>query len=484
MGECDRRTSDDEVIRCFLQSPENDLLDADDQNSCNSAQDCQDRRVREQLSLPSAPLRSAKTPSSPLAETLTSALPGHQQQQRHNGEGHAVVADDTAAASKSRDGSARSSKRDAATEDMASRSLTYLLRPENFHPLPVSNAVRAGLRAPGTKPDQIVPVATATGLPHVNGLLDKGQFRAAAITAALVLVTGTDATDHVSIFALLYARLASLVLLGLSEMAAEESKPLGDIWSSHYSHPTTGLSLLPWELRVLVVRLQALAFGDWRRAIMAYYDLAREARMAIASNSFGPADTSRWRARLRDLGLRVANALVEVGDLTTAAAHLSSMAQANSQSSTSTTAERGPASSSDMALVSHEVLVWLTIGNVSAAAACLDKARASPDQAGQQPRLRPQDQTRAQVLVALIHMANGDFLSAFKLWSGLYDASAARDADAALIGQNRAVCLLYLNCLLEVFHLPCNMRRGFPPALVYELDADIVHSRRESRLRP
>lgn len=75
---------------------------------------------------------------------------------------------------------------------------------------------------------------------------------------------------------------------------------------------------MPWELRVLAVRLNAVGAGDWRRALGAYYELAAEARRGVLKGE----EREVWERRLKELGVRVANALVEIGDWDGALRHL------------------------------------------------------------------------------------------------------------------------------------------------------------------
>ena len=161
------------------------------------------------------------------------------------------------------------------------KDFSYLLRPEIYHPITPLNTPTA-FRNPARQPAPDTPISE---------LLARGHFRAAAISATQVL-TGTgldghhtsppDPTDHATIFSLLYTRLACLTLIDATPLAAQEVKALEDLNSTFYIDETTRLHVVPWELRVLNVRLQAMGFGDPRRAVMSYYDLAREARMHLA----------------------------------------------------------------------------------------------------------------------------------------------------------------------------------------------------------
>jgi hypothetical protein len=220
------------------------------------------------------------------------------------------------------------------------KDFSYLLRPEIYHPLTPLN-----IPPPFRNPPN--PPAPDTPIPD---LLAQGHFRAAAIAATQALTSGTlDPTDHAQIFDLLYTRLACLTLIDATALAAQEVKALGDLHSafyytspvlptpaptppqtdprtpttpSHQPQPTPQQQqqqqhIAPWPLRVLAVRLQALGFGDPRRAVMSYYELAREARAQLgeAKARHDHSASEAWTERLADLGVRVAGALVEMDDL-------------------------------------------------------------------------------------------------------------------------------------------------------------------------
>ncbi|OAA54631.1 Tetratricopeptide-like helical [Cordyceps fumosorosea ARSEF 2679] len=160
------------------------------------------------------------------------------------------------------------------------KDFSFLLRPEIYHPLTPLNVPLAFRSPPRQQPDP---------RDQPEALLARGHFRAAAIAAVQELTgsggsgPGVDARDTRRIFDLLYARLACLTLIDATPLAAQEVKALEDLNSARtYVDDATGEHLVPWALRVLNVRLQALGFGDPRRAVMSYHDLAREARERVA----------------------------------------------------------------------------------------------------------------------------------------------------------------------------------------------------------
>jgi tetratricopeptide (TPR) repeat protein len=204
-------------------------------------------------------------------------------------------------------------------------------------------------------------------------------------------------------------------------LAAQEVKALEDLNDIRkYVDETTGEHLVPWELRVLNVRLQALGFGDARRAVMSYHDLAREARdrIAKAAAQHDNSVTELWKARLSDLGIQVAGALIELEDLTGAAHHLSTLR------------DRG-----DGRMTLSKALLWLHLGDADSARACARQVSAS-------------DENAEKLITALCDMADGEYESALENWKELKETM-----DDEMVGVNTAVCLLYLGRIQEVSSL-------------------------------
>ena len=172
------------------------------------------------------------------------------------------------------------------------------------------------------------------------------------------------------------------------------------------------------------MRLQGIGYGDSRRGILGYYDLARDARAAIVKAA-SKEERAQWKARLEDLGTRVGNALVEMGDFGGAARHLESF--------------RGKGGDAGERLLNGRLaLLHLRLGNVAAA--------------------RRHVQGATAMLDPLLSMAEGRFEDAVDGWKSLGEAS-----DNELVAQNLAVCLLYTGHLDEVlpsspffptFHFP------------------------------
>ncbi|KAH7214119.1 hypothetical protein BKA60DRAFT_597682 [Fusarium oxysporum] len=276
------------------------------------------------------------------------------------------------------------------------KDFSFLLRPEIYHPLTPLN-VPVAFRNPQKQPNPEAPI---------EELLASGHFRAAAI-AAVQELTGSGAsgginpTDSKRIFELLYTRLACLTLIDATPLAAQEVKALEDLNDIR---------------RVLNVRLQSLGFGDYRRAVMSYHDLAREARDRISKAAAQHDNSARelWKARLYDLGIQVAGALIELEDLTGAAHHLSTLR------------DRG-----DGKMALTKALLWLHLGDVESARSCARQAMEN-------------DENVEKLILALCDMADAEYETALEAWKELKES-----LDDEMVGVNTAVCLLYLGRIQE-----------------------------------
>lgn len=250
-------------------------------------------------------------------------------------------------------------------------------------------------------------------------LLASGHFRPAAIAAAQLLTSLTSPSDYVQIFRLFYVRLICLTLINAIPLAAQEAKALEDLGSSFYRHPVSHAHLVPWELRVLAVRLQGIGFADARRGIMGYYDLAMDARTEFVKTK-AKAERDMWNARLGDLGMRVANALIEMGDLEGAGRHLESLRIGQVEKE------------QDQLLRARLILLHLRIGNLNAARTCMENTKAEDDPGN------PYFST----LELLLSMAEGKYSNAISQLSSLRNDEPSA-ALQPLFTQNLAVCLLY-----------------------------------------
>ncbi|KAH8592540.1 hypothetical protein B0O99DRAFT_630017 [Bisporella sp. PMI_857] len=301
----------------------------------------------------------------------------------------------------------------------------YLLRPEIYHPLTLLD-VPPPFRVLSAQPDPST---------LLNILISSGHFRSAAIKAGQILTSSSppiSASDHEQIFALFYTRLSCLTLCNQTALASQEVKALEDLNSSYYRDPETLTHLVPWELRVLAVRLQGMGFNDARRGVMGYYDLAREARLILTTlkkplshPTTSPSTETHsiaseielWETRLHDLGIRVGSALIEMEDLEGATRHLKSLKPAPSQSKE---------------LEFQKALLWLYLGDVESAHRCI----ASTADTGSSDK----------VILALSHIADNDPESSVSVWESLISESTSA-AETAMYRQNLAVCHLYLGKL-------------------------------------
>ncbi|KAI1136918.1 hypothetical protein F5Y05DRAFT_389465 [Hypoxylon sp. FL0543] len=316
---------------------------------------------------------------------------------------------------------------------VTSKDFSFLLRPEIYHQLsPLS--IPAPFRNPSRQP------APETPIPD---LLNHGHFRAAAIAAVQVLTSSpvsattaaahppVDPTDHARVFELLYTRLACLCLIDATSLAAQESKALEDLNSGFYLDPLSGAHLVPWELRVLGVRLQAIGFGDPRRAVMSYYELAREARAQItqAGKAHDHSAAELWKHRLSELGIKVAGALIEMDDLAGAAEHLATLGDGPQPFKIDGDEQRR--------LTMSRALLWLHLGDVEAARRCVR----GKDGKG--------ESTSERIVDALADMADGEYESALKKWQSLKDSMEENGVHDEMVGVNLAVCLLYTGNMPE-----------------------------------
>jgi tetratricopeptide (TPR) repeat protein len=247
-------------------------------------------------------------------------------------------------------------------------------------------------------------------------------LRSAATLAAALLTGSPSPTASTDIFSLLYVRLACLTLINATGFAAQEVKALEDLSSLFYRHSVTNVHLVPWELRVLAVRLQGIGYGDTRRGVMGYYDLARDARVEIGKAKTQE-DKELWKGRLRDLGVRVATALVEMGDLAAAGRHLKSLLSADKDIR------------EDQLLRGRLGLLYLKIGNLAAATEYTNTSAETST-----------EHSYSTILAPLLSMAQGDYSAAIAQLVAIKDLATSADP---LVLQNLAVCLMYTGRLVE-----------------------------------
>jgi len=254
----------------------------------------------------------------------------------------------------------------------------------------------------------------------------------------LIDLLSSSPGDASRIFKLLYTRLACLVVISRPDIAADEAVPLTEFLNRNTPDAKDISPIVPWELRLLLVRLQSIAAtDDGRRAIMSLYALASEVRSHLSdakAESNQPA-IQAWSDRLRDIGLRVADTLVEAGDLETAARHLNTLTGIPPDE-----------------LNSRKALLSMRAGDLASAQASLAKMT---------PGLSK------EIHQALLQTTKGDFAQAVEAWRKL----AEQHPDNELLGQNLSACLLYTGHIAEARSILEGIVRDTPafPALLFNL---------------
>ena len=360
-----------------------------------------------------------------------------------------VPAKSTDQASPSRDGTLSPSVKsitspsDVTHEELDQKDLSFLLAPEIYHPLSQLE-IPLPLRLP--LPTISTKASLSSLLEQVDELLSKGHFLPAAHLSALILTSGKiTPTDNRTVFHLLGVRYSCLELTGNTTLAAQEAKALEDLNSAFYftsdenavDGEKVDQHIMPYALRLQALHLQSLGFGDPRRGISSLYDLGLECREQIALPTKSAEDRLIWRKRLRDLGIRVVNALIEMDDLDAAKRTLMS-----------TTGEN-----LDPETLSRIVLLLLKMGDTTTVRNLLEKYD-SPETTD----------ITTTMLPALLSVAEGRGEDAVQQWQShltsdttTHDDSNKRDDREAMIKQNLAVALLYIGHLSDVSphtHIP------------------------------
>ena len=305
--------------------------------------------------------------------------------------------------------------------------LGFLLDRRNYHQVSVEDVSPAFLESKH-KP----PLGAS-----MTDLIEHGHFRRAA-EAALDELLQCSRNDASRILELLYTRLACLMVASMPDLAADEAVALTDFLHRNAQGAKDVLPMIPWELRLLLVRLQSIVAQDGgRRGIMALYALSAEVRSHLkeARPSQDEIAISTWSARLTDLGLRVADTLVEMGELETATRHLDTLTAADADE-----------------IHTRKTLLRIRVGDVAAA------KKSVPGIA---------DGTRKDMLNALLKTADGNVDEATSVWKSLADAHP----DDQLLAQNLAVSLLYTGRIAEARSVFESLVRDSPAffALLFNL---------------
>lgn len=238
-----------------------------------------------------------------------------------------------------------------------------------------------------------------------------------------------SSTDTKTIFELLSLRYSCLELTGNGLLAAQESKALEDLNSTFYyvdrpAH-TADVSLdgeqqpepdhiMPFDLRLQALRLQAIGFSDARRGVSALYDLGLECREHIASSFTSSQDREIWVDHLEETGIRVVNALIEMGDLDCAIRTLASL-KPSKPNNVSTWKWR-------------MILLHLKIGDLTAAGRLMQETA--------------ETDTQSSISVPLLTFAEGRYEDAALAWESCLEMDTVGE-EAALVKQNLAVAYLY-----------------------------------------
>ncbi|CAK4032777.1 unnamed protein product [Lecanosticta acicola] len=323
-------------------------------------------------------------------------------------------------------------------------NLQFLKDPGIYHELFVQDVPKAFLES------EHQPPANAS-LPD---LLQGGHFRRAAEKALRDLYASpSDAAEH--ILQLLYTRLACLILISRPDMAAQEAIPLIDLLARNPPGAQDIVPLIPWELRLLLVRLQSIGAADGgRRGIMSLYALAGEVRSNLrrAQDAGDGTSIAMWSAHLQDLGMRVCDALVEMGELETAARHLDTLVDVDADEVTY-----------------RKALLRLRVGDFTGAHHSVDRIH---------------DEARKKGLQSLLRVGDGDYSAAVKSYQSLIAEFPSHEDFA----QNAAVALLYTGHISSArsaledlsSRLPVFPTLLFNLSTVYELCTDRANERKNA----
>jgi trafficking protein particle complex subunit 12 len=345
------------------------------------------------------------------------------------------------------------------------KDFSFLLDTSIYHPLSqldIPLPLRQQLPPP---PPADAPLQDS--LEQLHTLLAKGQFLSVASLAASILVSGlVPFQDSKMIFELLALRYSCLELTGNVMLAAQESKALEDLNLAFYyvdPPPRSGSSdastteqplpqhIIPFPLRMQALRLQAIGFSDPRRGVSAFYDLGLECREHAASSSATPEEHEIWSSRLSEIGIKVVNALIEMGDLDCATRTLATMKPLD------------PKSASTWRM--RMILLYLKIGDLPGAQRLIKESNAPDEQ--------------ISLLQPLLTFAEGRYEEAALAWEKSLLADIPNE-DAALIKQNLAVAYLYSGQIVktkEIMESLVNEGNSFQSlvinlATLYELSSD------------
>jgi len=307
------------------------------------------------------------------------------------------------------------------------KDLSFLLDPSIYHSLSQLE-VPAPFRRPFSQYSGKITVEES--LTRLETLLSQCDFLRAAQLAGSILTSGLlQPTDDQTIFHLLAVRYSCLELSGNVLLAAQEAKALEDLSSAfYYDDPGAvagapeslddGRSLprhiVPFPLRLQALRLQSIGFSDPRRGVSSLYDVGLECRKHLSSLSTPVEERRVWESRLEEMGVRVVNALIEMGEVDGARRALAIMK---------------PAGTEDVAIwTSRMILLHIRMGDLLEAQKLLDDAT-----------LKPED---SLFLGSLLAIAEGRYDDAAETLS--QTVTTVDPNLKALVQQNLAVAYLYI----------------------------------------
>ena len=306
------------------------------------------------------------------------------------------------------------------------KDLSFLLDASIYHPLS-----QLEIPAPFRRPFPQLNAALADvtrAFQEIDAALSRCDYVGAAYLSGGLLSAGLlKATDQHHIFRALHIRYSCLELSGNVLLAAQEAKALEDLGSAFYyiglpedeavseqiADRPLPRHIMPFGLRLQALRLQSIGFSDPRRGVASLYDLGMECREHIASPATSDELRQLWVQRLEDVGIRVVNALIEMGDLDCARRTLETMKPS----------DRGPAS----IWTCRKIMLCLRMGLVAEAQRLVDA-----------PEFK---QSEAHILQSLIAIADDRLDDAVTMLT-----TKAQEGDTelmALAKQNAAVALLY-----------------------------------------
>ncbi|KAK9479065.1 hypothetical protein V1514DRAFT_319388 [Lipomyces japonicus] len=157
-----------------------------------------------------------------------------------------------------------------------------------------------------------------------QSLLARSTLYATA-NASKSLIIESNPTDHKRILHLWLLRLSSLCLLGLPASLEAEGQALQELTVSDLFRNIEGHSIVPWNLRLILIRTQTQSNGQL--GVAKYYGMAREARIESwkAREKKDIEGLKLWKSRLQSCGIYVAAMLAHIKDFPAAFDHVNAL---------------------------------------------------------------------------------------------------------------------------------------------------------------